>query len=413
MVVTGGMYLPRRPALLFSSAQAGGVEMWSYTAQVVTGVVVLVLYAGLMLFAASAYVRRANARWLTAHQDALRGRVTIETSDPGLPAEAKFAGVAINLLVPPAADGSRDGDRGRGTWWSPGGWIGSHEIAEWVRLHEAQRLEVWRLPDSAVRARFARAMGQLEELSPIRQNAWQGRWTDLQAASEVAGDDDESMRRTWRAELSQLLAELFNARDSTYNQLVSLYGKAGWLVLAAYLPVMALLTAGYGAILLAGFLGGLISRMQRVVYGPGRPTAYGTSWVPLFVAPLLGALAAWAGLHLLTLLQAVGIVDLSSIISADETFRDIPPVPVLGLAVLLGFSERFFNQLGDQAEKVIAGDADRGSAAAAGSPTPSFRQRPGGGDGQRQAPDTERRAEETTRTSDAASGDSRKTEGVG
>jgi hypothetical protein len=380
--------------------------MWSYTAQVVTGLVVLALYAGLMLFAASAYVRRTNARWLTAHQDALRGRVTIEASDPGLPAEAKFAGVAIDLLVPPADSDRRDGNRGEGNWWSPAGWIGSHEIAEWVRLHEAQRLEVWRLPDSAVRARFARAMGQVEELSPIRQNAWQGRWTDLQAASEVAGDEDESMRRTWRAELSQLLAELFNARDSMYNQLVSLYGKAGWLVLAAYLPVVALLIAGYGSILLAGFLGGLISRMQRVVYGQGRPTAYGTSWVPLFVAPLLGALAAWAGLHLLTLLQAVGIVDLSSIIGAAETFRDIPAVPVLGLAVLLGFSERFFNQLGDQAEKVIAGDADRGSAAAAGSPTQSFRQRQGG-DGQRQAPVSERPAEEPTRIPDAAADDSR------
>ena len=365
--------------------------MWSYSAQVVTGLVVLAVYAGLMLFAASAYVRRANARWLTAHQDALRGRVAIKASAPELPEEARFADLAIQLLVPP---GSGDGERGN--WWSPASWIGSCEIAEWVRLHEAQRLEVWRLPDSAVQARFARAMGQLEELSPIRQNAWQGRWTDLQAATEVAGDVDEHIRRRWRAELSQLLAELFNARDSTYNQLVSLYGKAGWLVLAAYLPVAALLFAGYGAILLAGFLGGLISRMQRVVYGQGRPTAYGTSWVPLFVAPLLGALAAWAGLHLITLLQAVNVVDLSSIISADETFREVPAVPVLGLAVLLGFSERFFNQLGDQAEKVIAGEPDRGSAAAAGSTTPSFRQRPGV-DGQRKSVETQEQPPVTDR----------------
>jgi hypothetical protein len=401
--------------------------MWSYTAQVVTGLVVLAVYAGLMLFAASAYVRRANARWLSAHQDALRGRVRVEASESGLPREASFAATAINFLVPPPegapqdgghppGDGDRqdgrrprrksnrrDGDRGRGNLWSPAGWIGSHEIAEWVRLHEAQRLEVWRLTDSAVQARFARAMGQVQELSPIRQNAWQGRWTDLQAASETAGDD-EPMRRRWRAELSELLAELFNARDSTYNQLVSLYGKAGWLVLAAYLPVVALLIAGYGAILLAGFLGGLVSRMQRVVYGQGRPTAYGTSWVPLFVAPLLGALAAWAGLHLLSLLQAVGIVDLSSMIGAGETFRDVAPVSVLGLAVLLGFSERFFNQLGDQAEKVIAGDADRGSAAAAGSPTPSFRQRQGP-DRQGQSSVAKPPAEESS-LSDAATGDS-------
>jgi hypothetical protein len=373
--------------------------MWSYGVQVVTGLLVLMVYAGLMLFAASAYIRRANARWLIAHQDALRGRFAVETSEPGLPAEAKFAAAAINLLVPPAGEDGKHGDRSRGSWWSPAGWIGSYEIAEWVRLHEAQRLEVWRLPDSAVQARFARAMGQVPELSPIRQNAWQGRWTDLQAASETAGPADESMRRRWRAELSELLAELFNARDSTYNQLVSLYGKAGWLVLAAYLPVVALLLAGYGGVLLAGFLGGLVSRMQRIVYGHGRPTAYGTSWVPLFVAPLLGALAAWAGLHLLSLLQAVDIVDLSSIIVPGETFRDVPSVSVLGLAVLLGFSERFFNQLGDQAEKVIAGDAGQGSPAAAGSPTASFRRRDDG-DGPAQSSGT--LPEESRTMTDAA-----------
>lgn len=350
--------------------------MQTYTAQLVAGIAILAVYAALMLFAAGAYVRRTNARWLEAHQDALRGRLAVETADPALPAESAFAVAAIHVLLPDAPEEDRrDRNRERGSWWSPANWIGSYEIAAWVRLHEAQRLEVWRLPDAAVQARFARAMGQIDELSPVRQNAWQGRWTDLQAASEKVDQQDESMRRSWRAELSQLLAELFNARDSTYNQLVSLYGKAGWLVLAAYLPVVALLVAGYGFVLLAGFLGGLVSRMQRVVYGQGRPTAYGTSWVPLFIAPLLGALAAWAGLHMLALLQAVKIVDLSSIIVPGGTFRDPPQVPILGLAVLLGFSERFFNQIGEKAEQVIGGEPDRGSAAAAGSPTTSFRQR--------------------------------------
>jgi hypothetical protein len=96
------------------------------------------------------------------------------------------------------------------------------------------------------------------------------------------------------------------------------------------------------------------------------------------------------------LLQAVNVVDLSSIISADETFREVPAVPVLGLAVLLGFSERFFNQLGDQAEKVIAGEPDRGSAAAAGSTTPSFRQR-SSGDGRPESVETQEQAPATDR----------------
>jgi hypothetical protein len=103
------------------------------------------------------------------------------------------------------------------------------------------------------------------------------------------------------------------------------------------------------------------------------PTAYGISWVPLFLAPLLGALAAWGGLHLLAMLQSIGVIDLGALIKDGETFQQVPPAGILGLAVLLGFSERFFNQIGAQAEQVISGEPDSGSAAAAGSPTSSFR----------------------------------------
>jgi hypothetical protein len=116
------------------------------------------------------------------------------------------------------------------------------------------------------------------------------------------------------------------------------------------------------------------------VYGAGWPTAYGISWVPLFLAPLLGALTAWAGLQFIATLQALHVLDLSSLIRPETTFRDAPAPAVLGLAVLLGFSERLFNQLGSQAEKVLSGEDDTGSAAAAGSPTFSFAEleRPGG-----------------------------------
>jgi hypothetical protein len=340
--------------------------MSSYTAQLIAGLIILVVYLVLMVFVASNYIRLANFRWLQAHQAALRGRLKVQAADPEPPPASEAARSAIETLIPEEESGTG----GIRTLWGTKSWIGSCEIAAWVRLHEAQRLEVWRLPDHVVQARFARAMGQIDELSAVRQNAWQRRWVELQDAGDR---DRDSSGRRWRAELSQLLAELFNARDSTYNQLVSLYGKAAWLLVAAYLPVIALLVAGYGHVLLAGFLGGLISRMQRVVYGKGRPTAYGTSWVPLFLAPLLGALAAWAGLHLLVLLQVLGIVKLDAIVVPGETFRLAPPVAVLGLAVLLGFSERFFNQIGNQADKVIGGEEDSGSAAAAGSPTYSFR----------------------------------------
>jgi hypothetical protein len=346
----------------------------TYTGQLVTGIAVLLAYLVIMLFAASNYIRRANRGWLEAHEAAFLGRVRAGIGARG-PACVESASTdaaldaALQLLLPERAP---EPATRRSHMFSPGQWIGFCEIARWVRLHEAQRLEIAMLSDSAVQARFARAMGQVDELPAVRQNAWQRRWVDLQNASAAPGRTDRGTAQMWRGELSQLLAELFNARDSTYNQLVSLYGKAGWLVIAAYLPVAALLVGGYGPVLLAGFLGGLISRMQRLVYGRGRPTAYGASWVPLFLAPLLGALAAWAGLHLLALLQGLGVVSLTGVLPPGSDFRMDPAASVLGIAVLLGFSERLFNQLGDHADKVLQGEQDGGSPAAAGSPASPF-----------------------------------------
>jgi hypothetical protein len=332
----------------------------NYSAQLAVGIAMLLLYLWLVIFAASNYIQAANRRWLEAHEAALLGRLK---AAPGVDCAGIEAAVALLLPGTPGSDSRRWG------LFSPSQWIGSCEIARWVRLHEAQRLEVQQMSEAAVRARFARAMGQIDELSAIRQNAWQHRWVDLQTSSRGDGRLEDKRLATWRDELSQLLAELFNARDSTYNQLVSLYGKAGLLIFAAYLPVLALLCLGYGPALLAGFLGGLISRMQRLVYAPGRPTAYGTSWVPLFLAPLLGSLAAWAGLHLLVLMKSLGVVSLDDILVPGVNLTLAPSASVLGLAVLFGFSERFFNQLGDQAEKIVTGNQEAGSAAAAGSPT--------------------------------------------
>lgn len=120
-----------------------------------------------------------------------------------------------------------------------------------------------------------------------------------------------------------------------------------------------LVILGYGILLVAGAIGGLISRLQRLVYAEGLPTAYGSSWVPLFGAPLLGALAAWGGLHLLTVLRSLGVVDLSALLPESAAGVLLAPTPpVIGLAVLLGLSERVLNQFGKQAEKVLSPDGE-------------------------------------------------------
>lgn len=115
-----------------------------------------------------------------------------------------------------------------------------------------------------------------------------------------------------------------------------------------------LVVLGAGIVLVAGAIGGLISRLQRIVYAEGLPTAYGSSWVPLFCAPLLGALAAWGGLHLLTVLQSLGAVDLKSLIPTPEAVDALrPAAPLVGVAVLLGLSERILNRFGEQADRIL------------------------------------------------------------
>ena len=68
-------------------------------------------------------------------------------------------------------------------------------------------------------------------------------------------------------------------------------------------------------------------------------------------------------------MQGLGVVDLSGVLPPGTDFRLTVQPSVVGLAVLLGFSERLFNQLGDQADRVLSHEPDSGSPASAGSPT--------------------------------------------
>ncbi len=327
-----------------------------YSWQLIVGFTVLLMYAALVVWSRSVYIARANRVWTDAHGDALAGR------RQGAGAPGEHACQDANATIEPILHkfGEREPEspfRWQFTW------NGAKEIGDWVRLHEAQRQIVWCWQPASVIARFERAVGQLDELPPDRQVFWQARWQELRAT--YSWNQPLTTEHVWwyKANLIELLAELYNARDAKYSQLASLYGKTAWLVLAAFLPLAALVTLGYGVILLAGAIGGLISRLQQLVYAKGLPTAYGSSWVPLYLAPLLGALAAWAGLTLLALLQTLQVIDLRAL-NLSAGFAGLPASQLLGIAVLLGISERFLNRIGAQAEDVVAATSS-GTAAEA------------------------------------------------
>src|SRR5215831_9472724 len=125
--------------------------------------------------------------------------------------------------------------------------------------------------------------------------------------------------------------------------------------MVALLPLGVLAGFGFGQLLVAGAVGGLISRMQRLVFSTRIPITYGSSWAPLFCAPILGALAAWAGLALISLLQTAGVLQLTELHTTLHDLKE-PTAAVLGIAILLGLSERFLMRLEKQAEAVVDPD---------------------------------------------------------
>ena len=105
--------------------------------------------------------------------------------------------------------------------------------------------------------------------------------------------------------------------------------------------------------LVLGFLGGALSRLLRVVATKELPTDYGAYWVPLFLAPVLGALGAVGGyLVFWALVEAQALGEgLKPLLS---------PPAAYGLFVALGFSERLLEGLTKRLEDQALKQEDQG-----------------------------------------------------
>ena len=98
-----------------------------------------------------------------------------------------------------------------------------------------------------------------------------------------------------QAILRNLLNELYNARDTKFTNLATQQNKVTWLVFIGLAIMAALVSQGYQDLLLAGAVGGMLSRLQRELQRRDVPSDYGLSWSVLFLSPVSGALSAWAG----------------------------------------------------------------------------------------------------------------------
>ncbi|HEV8407486.1 MAG TPA: hypothetical protein VGQ34_06080 [Sphingomicrobium sp.] len=145
-----------------------------------------------------------------------------------------------------------------------------------------------------------------------------------------------------RALLSSALGIIYDARDNSFSTLMTWHNKAAWLVTASLVLIVALGAAlGNGVLFLLGAAGGVMSRMTRALTSKEVPTDYGAFWTTLFLSPLMGALAAWAGILVVVLAAKLQI--LGAAIDASWCCPTSPTT--MAIAILLGWSERFLDNL--------------------------------------------------------------------
>ena len=155
----------------------------------------------------------------------------------------------------------------------------------------------------------------------------------------------------WRALHSEALGYLYNRSDNEFAQLISWQNKTVWLVGCSLLLIVALAaTLQHALLFLVGALGGLLSRLMRSLSREDVPTDYGASWSTLFLSPVVGALAGWSGI--LLVIVGVEFNILGSALKFDwcNTYNPV----MLGLALLLGFSERLFDGILDQLNRKVS-----------------------------------------------------------
>ncbi len=232
-------------------------------------------------------------------------------------------------------------------------WNGSRELQGWRLVHEAERLLVGRMDYEAVLARMRRAVIDLTSLPPVDAARWE------KALIPYLVEGANPQLTTIRANLSEVLAAINNAVDSSYSSLIELQNKTMWLLTVGLVgaAIVALAFPGAHLLLLAGAVGGLLNRMRRIFTAKDLPTDYGASWGPLFLSPVVGSLTGWAGVQLLVLAQLLDIVKLESLDLGTPTGAG-----ALSVALLMGFAEQWFDQVSKQLEQRTGGQGGSNTA---------------------------------------------------
>jgi hypothetical protein len=303
-------------------------------------------------------VARPSRRLLQAHIDAVRAQTKSLPEDQGKGTREQVLDLLerVEAVFIKAKKKTEDSDK-------PGGprrqrvyiadyffWTRGEESAAWLGIHEAEEMLCKVLAIDEVRARMQTVRPELREMNSPPANALADAIADVLKPPPGQPVPSEGFER---ALLSEALGIVYDSRDRSYNAFMSWQNKAVWLVGCGLLFIGVLAVAlQQGTLLLAGAVGGLLSRLSRSLQRANVPTDYGASWTTLFLSPVVGAMAGWSGVLLVLLgvqLQVLGPV--------FNVKSDLSGTLMLGIAFLLGFSERAFNGILTQLEDKVQAQA--------------------------------------------------------
>lgn len=220
-------------------------------------------------------------------------------------------------------------------------WSRGIEVASWNCIHTAEQQLVALLPEPRVRAWMEEAEAKLRQFKTDEADAIANQiHTVLQPGAKSTFEDRKAL-------LIEALILIHKRTDDEYEQAELWHRKMLWLVSCALLFILAIgVTFQNAVLMLAGAVGGLLSRLMQNLKAAQSSGSddYGATWGALFLSPLTGALASWGGILLMILAAKLKILG-----AALEFDWCNPYQPVtLAVALLLGFTERLFDDLATQ-----------------------------------------------------------------
>jgi hypothetical protein len=292
-------------------------------------------------------IARPNRELLSSEIDNARVRFETETGSP----VAKFPYLEALLLSAKQAI-----EWNRWTWLDFMFWSRGQEITGWSRIHEFQRDTIKLFAAGSLEMVRARLQAIELDLLDIDKTHAKTIAANIKDALEKSGQDESALR----ALLVESLTYLNDQCDSSFAQLVGWQTKAVWLAgLGCTLMIVLAFAVGNPVLFIAGAAGGYLSRLSRSLKRADVPSDYGASWTTLFLSPIVGALSGWFGILLIVILATSETKVLGAAFQSIQWGCPLAPF-TLGVAFVMGFSERLFDGIISSLEKKV--DSDREAA---------------------------------------------------